>query len=192
MKLSYQIIMKCCLVFGVMLFVSCGGETTSTVTQKKVRTGLDKYNNGYELSKGEHGTIQSKSSKKSSYNDLRASAISSVKKPSYTKESYRRKRWGGDSTYGTKSYSGTESYSKTGYKASKNTNFDKGYNAGSSRFEGQTFATSNSTAERRTGYVQTGTSSYVDSRDNAPAPTIFSRDEYNKLGIQQSNQLLGR
>jgi len=177
----------------MMLFISCGSKTTTTVTQKKVRSGLDKYNNGYDLSKGEHGMMQSKSTKKSHYDNLRASALGgSVAKTDYTKSSYRSQRWGGDSRYSKKDYSGSGSYNKTAYNTSENTSFEKGYITNSSRFGGQTYGTSGSTVERRAGYVKTGSSGYVDSMSNAAEPTIISRDEYNQLGVQQSNNLLGR
>ncbi len=78
------------------------------------------------------------------------------------------------------------------YKASNNTSFDKKNSAGDSNFQGQRFATSNNTSERNAGYVKTGSSGYVRSKENVKAPTIISRDEYNQLGVQESNRLLGR
>ena len=192
MKFTCQILIKFSLAISVISFVSCGSKST-TVTQKKVRSGLDKYNNGYDLGKGNHGMNQSQSTKRSQYDNLRTSALGgNVKKTDYRKDTYRSKRWGKESDYGKKSYANSESYQKTSYKAAENTSFEKGYNAGSSRFDGETFGTSNSTIERQAGYVKTGSSGYVQSRENVPDPTIFSREEFNQLNIQQSNALLGR
>ena len=177
------------------MFISCGGSNSgSTISQKKVRSGLDKYNNGYDLEKGEHGMMQSKSTKKSNLNNLRASvAGGTVNKTDYSKASYRKKRWGGGgSSYDKKSFNNTGGYNTAAYRASKNNNFDKGYSAGGSNFQGQSYTTSNNTQERNAGYVRTGNSAYVTSRKNATNPVIIDRDDYNQLRVSESNSLLGR
>ena len=195
MKTTRQILIKLSIVLLGMVFASCGGSNSgSTISQKKVRSGLDKYNNGYDLEKGEHGMMRSKSTKKSHLNNLRASvAGGTVNKTDYSKASYRKKRWGGESSYDKKSFNNTGAYNAAAYKASKNNSFDKGYSAGASNFQGQNYATNNNTQERNAGYVRKGSSGYVTSRKNATKqPVIFDRDDYNQLKVSESNSLLGR
>ena len=194
MKSLCQILIQSSLVIGVMLFVSCGNKSTTKVSQKKVRSGLDKYNNGYDLEAGEHGMMQSKSTKRSHFDNLRttASGNGTVRKTDYNKDSYRKKRWGGDSSYGKKSFNGAGDYKAAAYKASQNTSFDKDFSAGGSNYQGKSFTTSNTTQERRAGYIKTGSSGYVTSKEDVPDPVVISREEYNLLGVKDSNYLLGR
>jgi len=179
-------------VLAVVLSTSCSKQTV--VNSKPGATDLAKYQGGFELSKDENGVTRSTSTKVSHYDSYRnkASKGSSIRKTDYSKDSYRKQRWGGDSTFGKKSYNGLNDYKAGTYKASDNTSFDKNFTAGGSNYQGQSFATSNNTSERNAGYIKTGSSGYVRSKENATPPRIISRDEYNKLGVKDSNNLLGR
>lgn len=185
------------VILMVCGFASCSSETT--VTQKKVRSGLDSYNDGYEVEKGEHGMMQSGSEKVSEY-DRKRSGIGAqdFSGKDYNKESYRKKRWGGNTGYTAKEYGGNTDGSKYKYSphyVNRNANAEaNGQYAtdNESRFNAGSFATG-SANEGRASSVKTGSSGYVTSRNkNAAEPRIMSRKEYNQLGVRDTNRMLGR
>jgi len=178
---------------------SCASE--KTVSHSKVRTGLDKYNNGYSLEKGEHGMMQSNSNKESHFN--RQSSFAGARDFSgkdYSKESYRKKRWGGNTGYAAKKYGGNTDGSRFQYSPHYvNRNavaladgqfYGTGNNT--SRYNDSRFASSGEKAnEGRVSLIKTGESGYVSSQSTAQ-PRIISKDDYSKLGINESKRLLGR
>lgn len=195
MKLISQIIIKLSLVLGVIFIVSCGNKTT-TVVQKKSRSGLDKYNDGYDLGKGDHGMNVSKSTKKSHYGDLRTThGGGAVNKVNYGKDSYRTKRWGGGSNYAKKSYAGNMDASGVKgapYYVSQNKNFNNNYSTSGSTYQGQNYGATGRAQEDRASNVGTGSSGYVNSRSNLSQPTIISKDDYRQMAVSETNSMLGR
>ncbi|MGJ8656682.1 MAG: hypothetical protein ACSHX6_09535 [Akkermansiaceae bacterium] len=197
MKNIYQNVIKSGLAVAVFAFASCASE--QTVTQAKVRSGLDKYNNGYEMEKGDHGMARSGSDKVSSYNNRRSDIGSrDFSGKDYNKESYRKERWGGNKDYASKQYGGNMDGSK--FKHSPhyvNRNASAQANgqyatANQSQFNAGKYATGRAN-EARSSEVQTSSNGYVISRNRtAQEPLIMSRDEYNQLGVQQTNSMLGR
>ena len=109
MKNFYQFVV---MIGLALLFASCASKTT--VTQKKVRSGLDSYNEGYELTKDEHGMTRSSSKQISEYDSQRKSNIGGrdFSGKDYNKEKYRKERWGGSKGYTAKQYGGKTDGSK--------------------------------------------------------------------------------
>ena len=185
------------VILSVCGFTSCSSETT--VTQKKVRSGLDSYNDGYEVEKGEHGMMQSGSEKVSEYDRKRSGvAAKDFSGKDYNKESYRKKRWGGNTGYTAKQYGGNTDGSRYKYSPHYvNRNASAQANgqyatSNESRFNTGKFATSGAN-EGGARNVKTGSSGYVTSRsENAAEPRIMSREEYNQLGVRDTNRMLGR
>ncbi len=195
MKLISQIIIKLSLLLGVVLTMSCGNKE-STVVQKKSRSGLDKYNDGYDLGKGDHGMNVSKSSKKSSYNNLKTShSGGAVSKVDYGKDSYRTKRWGGGATYFKKSYSGKQDASNvkgSPYYVSQNNNFNNTFSTSGSNYQGQSYGTSGSALEGTVSHVRAGSSGYINSKSNVSQPTVISKEDYKEMAVSETNSMLGR
>lgn len=198
MKNIYQRVIESGMAVAVFAFASCASEQTVTQS-KKVRSGLDRYNNGYEVEKGEHGMMQSGSDKKSAYDNKRSNiGARDFSGKDYNKESYRKERWGGNKDYAAQQYGGNTDGSQ--FKHSPhyvNRNASAQANgqyatANQSRFNAGKFSTGRANEGRSTA-VQTGSSGYVTSRSNsASEPLIMSRDDYNQLGVQQTNSMLGR
>ncbi len=187
------------LVALVSVFASCASE--KTVTQSKKRSGLDKYNNGYDLKKGEHGMMQSSSTRVSQYNSKnRNIGARDFSGKDYNKESYRKERWGGNKGFARKSFGGNTDGSK--FKHSPHyVNRDVRAQANGqyatdnkSRFNTGRFSGSGNRAqEGKTNTVNTGSSGYVTSRNkNKPDPLIMSREEYNELSVSDTKRMLGR
>lgn len=192
MKIFYQLAGVIMLTY---LSASCAGKTT--VSQKKVRSGLDSYNSGYELTKDEHGMTRSASKKISHYNNQRNSNLGAtdISGKDYNKASYRKARWGGDKSYTAEQYGGKtdgsrfqhsphyvsrSAYDGGGFQTVQKNQFNTGrYNTGRAQ-------------EAKSDTVKTGSSGYVTSQNNAPEPLIMSRDEYNKLSVRDTKSLLGR
>jgi hypothetical protein len=197
MKNIYQYVIKCGLTIAVFALASCASK--QTFTQSKVRSGLDKYNNGYEIEKGDHGMMKSGSDKQSSYNNKRSNiGAQDFSGKDYNKESYRKKRWGGNQDYAAKKYGGNTDGSQYKYSPHYvNRNASSQANgqyatANQSQFNAGKFATGKANESRSTA-VTTGSSGYVTSRNNnVSEPLIMSRDDYNQLNVQQTNSMLGR
>ncbi|MFT5633471.1 MAG: hypothetical protein ACI9SQ_001190 [Rubritalea sp.] len=198
MRLFYPLMIKISLVVTVFAFASCASE--KTVMQSKVRSGLDQYNNGYDIEKGEHGMLRSASDKVSHY-DRRASNIGArdFSGKNYNKESYRKERWGGNKGYASKQYGGNTDGSKfkhSPHYVSRDTRAQANgqyANADKSRFNTGKYTVANNRAnESRSNAVKTGASGYVTSRNKRPQPLIMSKDDYNELGVSDTNQMLGR
>ena len=197
MKNIYQPMIKFFLVVTLFAFASCASE--QTVTRSKVRSGLDSYNDGYEVEKGENGMMRSGSEKVSAYDKKRSNiAAGDFAGKDYNKESYRKERWGGEKNYAAKKFGGNTDGSK--FKHSPhyvNRNASAQGNGqyatdNESRFNAGEFATGRAN-EGSSNAVKTGSSGYVTSRSRkAQEPLIMSRDDYNQLGVQQTNQMLGR
>lgn len=176
-------------------FASCASKTT--VTQKKVRSGLDSYNDGYELTKDEQGMSRSVSKQVSQFDGQRQSNIGGrdFAGKDYNKESYRKERWGGNKGYTANQYGGNtdgskfqhaphyvsrKAYDGGGFKSIKKNQFNAGkYNTGRAQ-------------EGRLDTVKTGSSDFVSSRHDAPDPLVISREDYNKLSVRETKSMLGR
>gem|GEM_PF-1522480 len=198
MKIFYQLGIKFGLVFAMFVLASCASE--QTVTSSKVRSGLDQYNNGYDMAKGEHGMMRSGSDKVSEY-DRKATNIGArdFSGKDYNKESYRKERWGGNKGYSTKQYGGKTDGSKFKHsphyvnqnsRAQANGQYAT---ANKSRFNTGRYAAASSRAnEGSTNAVKTGSSGYVTSKNKVPQPLIMSKDDYNQLGVRDTKRMLGR
>jgi len=198
MNYVLQLVIKFGLVLTVCFFASCVSE--QTVTTSKKRSGLDKYNNGYEIEKGEHGMMQSGSDKVSQYDRKRSSVgVKDFSGKDYNKESYRKKRWGGNRGYTAKRYEGNTDGSQFRYSphyVNRNANAQANgqySTANQSQYDAGTFYGGGIRAnEGGLNKIKKGASGYVVSRDNAAMPLIMSREEYNQLGVQDTNRMLGR
>jgi hypothetical protein len=198
MKNFYHLVINFSLAFSVLMFASCASERT--VTSGKVRTGLDQYNNGYEMEKGEHGMMQAGSDKISQFEGKKSNIGSrDFAGKNYNKESYRKERWGGNTKYDAQKYAGNTDGSRfqhSPYYVDRNARArDNGKYAAAngSQFATEDFAAASSRAnEGNSDDVKTGASGYVTSRDNRPQPLIISKDDYNKLGIGDTKKMLGR
>lgn len=198
MKLIYQLAIKAGLAATVITLASCASETS--VSQSKVRSGLDKYNNGYEMEKGEHGMMQAGSDRISHY-DSRSTHMGArdFSGKDYNKESYRRKRWGGDTRYTAQQYAGNTDGSRFQHSPHYvNRNARAGAHgkyaaANNSQFNTGRFAVRNNRAnEGNASAVRTGSSGYVTSKSNMKQPLIMSKEDYNQLSIGQTKAMLGR
>ena len=187
------------MVLAVFVFASCASE--QTVTSSTKRSGLDKFNNGYDIEKGAHGMMRSGSDKVSQY-DRKASNIGSrdFSGKDYSKQSYRKKRWGGNKGYNAKQYGGNTDGSKFQhapdyvYRNVRAQGNGEYANANNSHYKqtGEFASASERASEGNSNAVKTGSSGYVRSRNNRPEPLIMSKDDYNKLNINDSKRLLGR
>ncbi len=198
MKSFYQLLINLGLVLAVFAFASCASE--QTVTQSKVRSGLDQYNNGYDMKKGDHGMMQAGSEKISQY-DRKATDIGArdFSGKNYNKESYRKERWGGNKGYNAKQYGGKTDGSRfehSPYYVSRETRAQangQSANADNNQYNAGKYTVSNNRAtESGANAVKTGASGYVTSRNKRPQPLIMSKGDYNKLGISDTNRMLGR
>lgn len=190
-----QYLVATVLVFS---FASCAKEGVTKVS--KVRSGLNKFNDGYTMEKGDHGMMRSSSDKVSEY-DRRASGVGSkdFKGKDYNKASYRKKRWGGNTAYKSKQYAGNTDgsrfqhsphYLKNNYKARAEGQYAL---ANNSQYKTGAFNSGRAREELGLGTdVKKGASTYVTSRDRRPEPLIMSRQDYRKLSVSDSNRMLGR
>lgn len=198
MKNFYDLVIKFSLVLSVLLFVSCASERT--VKTSEVRTGLDQYNNGYDMEKGEHGMMQAGSEKISEYEGkLSNIGARDFSGKNYTKESYRKERWGGNTKYNAQEYAGNTDGSRfqhSPYYVDRNSRARDNGNyaaANGSEFATSDFGGASSRAiERNSADVKTNASGYVTSRNNKPQPQVISKDDFNKLSISESKAMLGR
>lgn len=89
---------------------SCGTfKKVRTITTDRVERDAWGKPSSYKLGKDEAGNPQMKSDKRSSFEQVGANNIVSGKNyrgQEYTKKSYRKDRWGGDSAFRTDSYHG--------------------------------------------------------------------------------------
>ena len=185
------------MLLAVLAIMSCSSE--QTVSNSKVRSDLDKYNGGYDLEKDEHGMTRSGSDKVSQYDEKRSNIRGQdYSGKSYNKENYRKERWGGDKDYAAKQYGGNTDGSKfkhSPYYVTRNANARANGQYSSndqSRFNAGTYNTGRAN-ESRSDAVKTGGSSYAASRNRkATKPLIISKDDYTKLGVQDTNRMLGR
>ncbi len=198
MKIFYQLVIKLGLVFAMFMLASCASK--QTVTSSKVRSGLDQYNNGYDMKKGDHGMMRSGSDKVSEY-DRKASNIGArdFSGKDYNKESYRKQRWGGNKGYNAKQYGGDTDGSKfkhSPHYVSRDTRAQangKYSTAGNGQFNTGKYAAAGSKAnEGSANAVKTGTSGYVTSRNKKKQPLIMSKEDYNKLSVSDSKRMLGK
>lgn len=189
---------KISLVVTVFAFASCASE--KTVTQSKVRSGLDQYNNGYDIEKGDHGMMRSGSDKVSHYDRKSTNiGVRDFSGKNYNKESYRKERWGGNKDYASKQYGGNTDagrFKHSPYYVSRSTRAQANgqyANANNSQFNtGKYTVSKNKANESRANAVKTGSSGYVTSRNRATKPLVMSKDDYNKLSVGDTNHMLGR
>ena len=198
MKYFYQLVIKVGLVSAVFAFASCA--SVQTVTQSKARSGLDQYNNGYDMQKGEHGMMRSGSDKVSEYN-RKATDIGSkdFSGKNYNKENYRKQRWGGNKGYNAKQYGGktdasrfkhSPHYVNQNARAQANGKYST---ANQSGFKTGNYAARSSRAnEGRSNAVKKGSSGYVTSRNKKEQPLIMSKDDYNELSVSDTKRMLGK
>ncbi len=188
-----QYLVATVLVFS---FASCAKE--GVMTSSTVRSGLNKFNDGYAMEKGEHGMMRSSSDKVSEY-DRKASGLVSkdFRGKDYNKASYRKKRWGGNTAYKPKQYEGNTDgsrfqhsphYLKDNYKARADGQYAS---ANNSQYNTGRFKVGRASEGLGSG-VRTGSSTYVTSRDKRPEPLIMSKQDYRDLSVSESNRLLGR
>lgn len=198
MKIFYDVAIKLSIFFAVIMLASCASK--KSVTSSKVRSGLDQYNNGYEIEKGEHGMMQAGSEKVSQY-EGKSSYIGArdFAGKNYNKESYRKERWGGNTKYDAKGYAGNTDGSRFQHsphyvdRNARSRNNGQYANANGEQFLTSNFSGASQRAnERRASDVKTGASGYVTSRNNMAQPLIMSKDDYNKLSISDSKSMLGR
>ncbi len=191
-------------IASVAIVASCASQKTVSVRKAKSESGLDKFNANYDYEKDESGLMRAVSDDKSQYS--RKEGFSGTKQVTtgkdYNKVSYRKKRWGQKSDYGTSQYQGKKD-NKLG---------DSPYyvqqarmNQQQSTYSGSQYGTSGySTGEanlvtgaRRSNTSGSKTSGYVTTQDEYNKGVIMSKKDYSrisqgKMSVQQTNSLLGR
>ena len=198
MKNAIQFILS---LFVAVLCVSCGSQRKVTNSKVRATAGLDKYNSNYEYTKDANGLQRVTSNSRSQYDKGKSASIGArgYNGKNYGKQSYRKKRWGGNDSYDVSQYGGKTDGSRfqhaplTVSRDGKSSQSYGSYNKRGGYRTGQ-YATSGA-YEQRAQAARTKQSDYAATRGNggkrAKAP-VMSKQQYAEINIKQTRGLLGR
>ncbi|MGB0992873.1 MAG: hypothetical protein ACPG32_10445 [Akkermansiaceae bacterium] len=96
-----------------LMLMSCASERT--VTKSKVKKDAWGKDSGWSMGKDEDGNMVAKSDRRSEFEGRSSSIAGSGRDfggKDYTKKSYRKKRWGGNTIFNKKSYEGNTDASR--------------------------------------------------------------------------------
>ena len=180
-----------CMVLG-----ACESETTTT----KHKVSKDPWGNElpFSIGKDDDGNPMMKSDKRSSF-DNKQSNIASGKDFSgsdYSKKSYRKERWGGDTSFGRKKYAGNtsaERYKKEPWYVRKQASASgQQATASNKKFSVNPFR-SNRTSSVNSRQVSTSQDSKINNRRQSyKQPNITDWKEQGGLSVKDTNSMLGR
>lgn len=192
------------LIATIVGLGSCASEKTVSVRKAKSESGLDKFNSNYDYEKDATGLMRAVSDEKSQYSRKVefAGTNQKVTGQDYSKQSYRKKRWGQKSEYGTSKYQGRKdsNMGESPYYVQQ-----AKVNQQQSRFSGSRYGTSGyatnesnyASASNRSNNATSKTSGYVTSKSGYSEPLIMSKKDYSKISqgkmsVKQTNTMLGR
>ena len=183
-------------VIGLLL-ASCASETTTT--EHKVNKDAFGKELPFSVGKDADGNPMMKSDKRSRYENKNSNIESNrdFSGNDYTKKSYRKDRWGGDSHFGKKTYAGNTSadrYKKEPWYVRKQaSSANKQATASNKNYSVNPFRRSGRASEqggRRMTTTQDARTS--NSRQSYKQPEITHWKEQNGLSVKDTNSMLGR
>lgn len=178
-----------------VFMVSCASEREIDYEKAEAR-GLDKYMSDVKYVTDEQGNVRPDSGKRSQYDSKGDyGGAKGFSGEHYSKKNYRSKRWGGNKGFNSKNYSGNKSGSQFQHSphfVQQQANAQGQYAAGG----GKNYATSgyagNTGAVNRGRSVARPSDAQSDAKSNYPAPPIYSLDQVNGIGVNETNAMMGR
>ena len=172
-----------------------------TNSKARATAGLEKYNSNYEYTKDANGLQRVTSASRSQYDNAKSASIGArgYNGKNYGKQSYRKKRWGGNDSYAVSQYGGNTDGGRfqhapaTVARDGKSSQAYGSYNKGGGYRTGQ-YGTKGA-YEQRAQAARTQQSAYAASRGNqgkrAKAP-VMTKQQYAEINIKETRGLLGR
>ncbi|MGE9268704.1 MAG: hypothetical protein ACQKBY_11455 [Verrucomicrobiales bacterium] len=190
------------LVFATAFLVSCAGgdKEMEELIPEGARTvdlnSSDKYNWMKDVQMGKDGSITG--GKRSMYDNAGSAGYRGrVKTPEYLKKDYYQKEWNGSKNYAAGSYDGKMGARESGTNSrfggqQAHGSGQEAWMAGKNYAAG-TYQTGNA-RERSRDEVERSGVAVVEHRERVWGwnPTIYSKDEYRKMTMQETRSLLGK
>lgn len=184
------------LSFIGFLLGACAKETT--VTQSKVKKDVWGNDASYSVGQDEDGNPMMKSDKRSSFENKSSNIASNrdFRGQDYTKKSYRKDRWGGETHYDRKKYAGNtsaERYQKEPWFVRKQaSSSNKQASDSKKKFSVNPFR-SKRASEQNARRISTSQNSAINNQRNGfQQPTITNWKDQKGLSVKDTNGMLGR
>ncbi len=180
-----------CLILG-----ACESETTTT----EHKLSQDPWGNELPFSVGKDadGNPMMKSEKRSGFENKQSNLASNrdFSGDDYTKKSYRKERWGGDTAFSRKKYAGdtsAERYKKEPWYVRKQASASGTQaTASNKKFSVNPFRTNRATEQGGRRISSKQDYKVSNSRQTYKQPTITDRKDQGGLSVKDTNSMLGR